>query len=469
MQNGEVHLFYNSIDSTLVHSFIGMPPLAPQSVSASPGNKRITLSWQKPQSKNIVKYEIYRGLSPSSMQYLANVSGSTFSFVDVNVTNGVNYYYYIKACNQFGCSPNSQVVNATPSQELGSPPKAPTYLSSPPIAKQGVYLEWGMSPDAIGMDIVYNIYRGDSPNSLTYIGKTTSLNYNDTTTKGNRYYYYQVKAANEFGESPGTEIIQAWSVPPIWVLKLSVSPDKFYVDSETKDEIYDIRVAVQGWQESGYEKVVNATVSIFTVWQPEVFGVTGKDGSYTFKNFKVVGKYIGRNIIIRASIHDSYTQAQYKIEKTPDSIILVKRIFALRFFFITLAIGAIAIPTTYVKLRNSRSKRIRELEIKIDKLNDEEKNAKTYMDVEKFVTVEDKDGKDSHVEPKKVLDKWKEKMEYMRFHRGVISKEFIDKAELSNHAYGYAIKGEAKEEKLIEKKFELRAAPHMGLNLFFSV
>ncbi|MEM3342051.1 MAG: fibronectin type III domain-containing protein [Thermoplasmata archaeon] len=204
--SGEVHILFNTYNSSSYYNYFshavkGSPPVPVSSLNAMPLSKRVVLSWNDTQNENVLGYSIYRGTSASTLTLIANVSNNTHTYNDTDVSNEVQYYYSVKAYNLFGDSDYSQVVSAVPSAAYGKPPLSPRNLTALQKAYKGVVLQWEPPVWDGGADITsYNIYRGESPDSLSYFSNTTSLTYPDTTAAGNRYYYYMVKAVNQFGE-----------------------------------------------------------------------------------------------------------------------------------------------------------------------------------------------------------------------------------------------------------------------------
>ncbi|MCD1260531.1 glycoside hydrolase family 9 protein [Paenibacillus athensensis] len=89
-------------------------PAAPASLTATGGNGSVALSW--PASTNATSYTVYRSTTNGS-GYTALSAGtgiSATSFTDTTVTNGVTYYYVVKATNSAGSSGNSPQASATP-------------------------------------------------------------------------------------------------------------------------------------------------------------------------------------------------------------------------------------------------------------------------------------------------------------------------------------------------------------------
>src|SRR2546426_5430767 len=91
-------------------------PSAPQSLLATGGNAKVTLSWQVPSSNGgsaITYYKIYKSTSSGTEVYLTT-RGNVTSYTDLAVTNGNTYFYQVTALNSVGESPRSNEDSATP-------------------------------------------------------------------------------------------------------------------------------------------------------------------------------------------------------------------------------------------------------------------------------------------------------------------------------------------------------------------
>jgi hypothetical protein len=96
-------------------------PSAPRNIGALPGPGKIALTWEAPASTGgsaVVNYKIYRQVAagmnvegsyhaPLESDLIANLSGSTFSYVDKNVIAGTTYQYSVIACNAVGMGVNA--------------------------------------------------------------------------------------------------------------------------------------------------------------------------------------------------------------------------------------------------------------------------------------------------------------------------------------------------------------------------
>ncbi|MEM3342050.1 MAG: hypothetical protein QW728_05100 [Thermoplasmata archaeon] len=227
----------------------------------------------------------------------------------------------------------------------------------------------------------------------------------------------------------------------------------------------DVKVWVYGIGENRMrEKVVNARVEIGIAGSGLVYnGTTGSDGSYTFRGFEIDGSYLNSDISIKASINEAQTSINKKVEKTPTSSLLGKKIFTLRYFLITLTLGFIIIPLSAKKYQSVRTEKIRAMEKKEESYDDQMRKAQDAL-YNKFMQPDAK--KESvdlaPVEPETAFKKWKQGLRQIKEEYGVISPELIDKSVLKSHLFGYNLRCSAEEERVLESGFEFRIAPDVS-------
>ena len=95
-------------------------PTAPQSVTATPHNAQVFLSWVAPASNGgspIIGYKIYLGLTSNSEVYLTTL-GIVLSYTTTGLTNGQIYYFKVSALNANGEGGSSWEASATPLSNL---------------------------------------------------------------------------------------------------------------------------------------------------------------------------------------------------------------------------------------------------------------------------------------------------------------------------------------------------------------
>jgi titin len=184
-------------------------PSAPGNLTASASDGYVILTWSASASigsSNITGYDIFRGDSADAVTAkIGSTNATTLSYNDSAVTNGVTYFYAVKALNDEGSSPSSDIVNATPFTP--SVPDAPRNLST--ASGDGFVLLTWEAPISPGSSAItgYVVYRsGSSGGDGASIGSVPAgnLTFNDTTVINGANYYYSVTAINAIGPSPAS-------------------------------------------------------------------------------------------------------------------------------------------------------------------------------------------------------------------------------------------------------------------------
>ncbi len=180
------------------------PPFPPQNLQAVAGNGQVTLSWSTPVSDGgspLIEYRVYRSTTSGSGYVLvASVADDVTTYTDDSVSNGVTYYYVVRAVNALGESANSNEVSVTPA----TVPSAPQNLQA--VAGNGqVTLSWSAPVSDGGSPLIeYRVYRSTTSGSGYVLvasvadGVTT---YTDDSVSNGVTYYYVVRAVNALGES----------------------------------------------------------------------------------------------------------------------------------------------------------------------------------------------------------------------------------------------------------------------------
>ena len=167
------------------------PPTAPTTLTAVGTNGAVNLSWSG--ATGAATYEVKRSTgSGGGETNLASVSGTSTSYSDTTVINGLTYYYIVQSVNSGGTA-NSTEKSATPN----NPPAAPTGLGAVAGTNQ-VALAWTGSAGATS----YNIKRSTVSGSEVNIASSATTSYTDTTAIKFTTYYYEVSAVSAtYGES----------------------------------------------------------------------------------------------------------------------------------------------------------------------------------------------------------------------------------------------------------------------------
>jgi fibronectin type 3 domain-containing protein len=195
-------------------------PGMPVSLRATAGDRQVTLTWQPPEDKGglpISGYMVYRGTESNEESPLTAIGNEVFH-LDLDLTNGLTYFYKVTAINALGEGPQSNETSSTPC----SRPSEPRNL----VATAGdreVALSW-IAPVSDGGFAIsgFVISRGSSPGGeslLTQVGAV--VDFLDGGLVNGRTYYYKVRALTPIGQGPDSNEASAspGTVPgrPSWV------------------------------------------------------------------------------------------------------------------------------------------------------------------------------------------------------------------------------------------------------------
>ena len=166
--------------------------------SASSGKPMLT--WNA--VEGATSYRIYRSTSKGSGYSLLGTVTAT-SYTNTGAKAGTTYYYRVKACNDAGMSPYSNIVSGQV--------KSVTPKLSAPVVKIGNSAASGkpmLTWNAVSGATSYKVYRATSQNgTYSLLGTVTATSYTNTGAKAGVTYYYKVKAVNSAGESAYSNIV----------------------------------------------------------------------------------------------------------------------------------------------------------------------------------------------------------------------------------------------------------------------
>lgn len=178
------------------------PPLSPVLYTAVAGDSKVTLSWSA--VKHAVGYKVYYGTMSRAYNSSSNI-GLANTITINNLTNGMKYYFALRAYNANGSSAVSNELNAI------IPPARPVLRAAIAGDKQ-VRLSWDAASGARG----YKIYYGTNPlalSTLLTVGNITTATVMGLTN--GTMYYFVVSAANANSESVRSNTLNARpAIPP---------------------------------------------------------------------------------------------------------------------------------------------------------------------------------------------------------------------------------------------------------------
>ncbi len=101
----------------IVNATAAVLPDPPMDLEASPGDNKVELRWEPPDNDGggeIQYYRLYREEEDEDLTYLDSVKAPAQEYIDENVTNRINYYYYVSAVNEAGEGDRTEGVRAMP-------------------------------------------------------------------------------------------------------------------------------------------------------------------------------------------------------------------------------------------------------------------------------------------------------------------------------------------------------------------
>ena len=197
--NGAGESAYSNVVSGKV--VVTPKPAAPVvKIGNSAASGKPMLTWNA--VEGATSYRIYRSTSRGSGYSLLGTVTAT-SYTNTGAKAGTTYYYRVKAVNDAGLSPYSNVVSGKV--------KSVTPKLSAPVVKIGHSAASGkpmLTWNAVSGATSYKVYRATSQNgTYSLLGTVTATSYTNTGAKAGTTYYYKVKAVNSAGESAYSNIV----------------------------------------------------------------------------------------------------------------------------------------------------------------------------------------------------------------------------------------------------------------------
>jgi len=166
-------------------------------ISVGSGNTW-NLNWNYYEGFNVASYNIYRGLSPSSMIMLTSVSGSMNSYTDLTPPPGT-VYYQIEVVNPAGCNPSTKTASIFDSA------KSNIASSSTPTVIRDLKTFGKLS----------NLYPNPTTGKFTISSPNTLISLEIYNVLGEKVY-----ARNNFQQQPSKEIDLSNQPKGIYIAKI---------------------------------------------------------------------------------------------------------------------------------------------------------------------------------------------------------------------------------------------------------
>ena len=181
--------------------YVTLKPAAPTvKIGNSAASGKPQLTWRA--VYGATSYRIYRSTSRVSGYSLLGTTTAT-SYTNTGAKAGTTYYYRVKACNDTGLSPYSNIVSGQV-KSVTPKPSAPVVKIGHSATSGKPMLTW----NAVSGATSYKVYRATSQNgTYSLLGTVTATSYTNTGAKAGTTYYYRVKACNDAGLSPYSNIV----------------------------------------------------------------------------------------------------------------------------------------------------------------------------------------------------------------------------------------------------------------------
>lgn len=181
-------------------------PGAPVLQSASSGDGYVNITWSGVAGST--GYKVYASTTPGNyISPATTVAGAVFSCDVTGLTNGITYYFAVKATNPGGDSAFSNEINAMPKVEAPGAPIAPTGVTATG-GKAKVTLNWNSVTGATEYKIYQSTASGSYGTSLATVSASV-CSYEATGLINGVTYYYVIKAANAGGDGPNSAEVSA--------------------------------------------------------------------------------------------------------------------------------------------------------------------------------------------------------------------------------------------------------------------
>ena len=165
----------------------------------------MNVSWTAPAGDDdLTGYKVYRRTVGTGVEtILATLSTDQTSHTDTTVAAETIYFYWVHAYNSTGNSPESRRETITTQVQTTGVPNAPGRPTLSEATPGEVVARW-TAPTGGPDPAQYKLYRqkvGESNNDVIATLDASVLTHTDDTVAEETWYYYQLRAVNDSGDS----------------------------------------------------------------------------------------------------------------------------------------------------------------------------------------------------------------------------------------------------------------------------
>ena len=238
-------------------------------------------------------YRIYRSTSKGSGYSLLGTVTAT-SYTNTGAKAGTTYYYRVKACNDAGLSPYSNIVSGQS--------KAVTPKLSAPVVKIGHSASSGkpmLTWNAVSGATSYKVYRATSQNgTYSLLGTVTATSYTNTGAKAGTTYWYKVKAVNSAGESAYSNVVSGKTTVTTLTMGHSAASGKPQLTWKAVSGAASYRV-YRATTKNGAYSVINTTKALTYTNTGAALGTTYY---YKVEALNAAGKSMGFSAVVEGKV-----------------------------------------------------------------------------------------------------------------------------------------------------------------------
>ena len=238
-------------------------------------------------------YRIYRSTSKGSGYSLLGTVTTT-SYTNTGAKAGTTYYYRVKACNDAGLSPYSNIVSGQ-SKAVTPKPSAPVVKIGNSSTSGKPQLTW----NAVSGATSYKVYRATSQNgTYSLLGTVTATSYTNTGAKAGTTYYYKVKAVSSAGESAYSNVVSGRATVTTLTMGHSASSGKPQLTWKAVSGAASYRV-YRATTKNGAYTVINTTKALTYT---NVGAALGTTYYYKVEALNAAGKSMGFSAIVEGKV-----------------------------------------------------------------------------------------------------------------------------------------------------------------------
>ena len=257
--------------------------------SATSGKPMLT--WKA--VEGATSYRIYRSTSKGSGYSLLGTTTAT-SYTNTGAKAGTTYYYRVKACNDAGLSPYSNIVSGKV-KSVTPKPSAPVVKIGNSASSGKPMLTW----NAVSGATSYKVYRATSQNgTYSLLGTVTATSYTNTGAKAGVTYYYKVKAVNSAGESAYSNIVSGRATVTTLTMGHSASSGKPQLTWKAVSGAASYKV-YRATSKNGAYSVINTTKALTYT---NVGAALGTTYYYKVEALNASGKSMGFSAVVEGKV-----------------------------------------------------------------------------------------------------------------------------------------------------------------------